>query len=83
MSTTNDDDPRLSRRRRQLDELHTLCRPGSAAASRAIDLAFQHFAEFGYDDDVVILLSDAVQQAERAGPARRRLAELCASRPVT
>ena len=70
-----------SRRRRQLDELRALCRSGGAALSRAIDLAFQHFAEFGYDDDVVNLLTEAGQRAEAAGDVRRRLAELHASKP--
>ena len=81
MSSTAEIDPWVSRRRRQLDELRALCRTGGADMSRAIDLAFQHFAEFGYDEDVVNLLTEAVHQAEEAGDVRRRLAELCASKP--
>ena len=82
MSAPTDIDIRMSRRQRQLDELRVLCRPGDAAAvSRAIDLAFQHFSEFGYDDDVVDVLTAAVHQADSARDVRRRLAELRASKP--
>ena len=71
----------MSRRPRQLDELRALCRPGGAAVSRAIDLAFQHFAEFGYDDDVVNLIIEAVRQADAESDVGRRLDELRASKP--
>jgi hypothetical protein len=60
------------RRRRQLDELRSLCGTGSVA--RAIDLAFEHFARFGQDDDVVVLLEAAVRDAD--DDVRRRLDDL-------
>jgi hypothetical protein len=56
------------RRRRQVDELLDLCRRGLVA--RAIDLAFEHFACFGQDDEIVVLLEAA---------ADRRLPELRAA----
>ncbi|MCU1352446.1 MAG: hypothetical protein JWM05_1655 [Acidimicrobiales bacterium] len=64
----------MSRRQRQRDQLRALC--DSGALSRAIDLAFEHFADFGRDDDVLRLLGDAIERA--AGPAgvRRRFADL-------
>ena len=71
----------MARRPRQLDELRALCRPGEAAVARAIDLAFQHFAEFGYDDDVVNLIIEAVRQVDAASDVGRRLDELRASKP--
>ena len=64
----------MSRRQRQLNELRDLCRSG--AVVRAVDLAFEHFAQFGRDDDVVDLLADAVEHAEAADRARHRFAEL-------
>ncbi len=62
-----------SRRDRQLLELRELCRCG--AVSRAIDLAFEHFAEFGRDESVVELLVDCVDQ-QVPDRIRRRLSEL-------
>ena len=68
----------MSRRQRQLDELRDLCRSG--ATIRAVDLAFEHFALFGWDDEIVDLLADAIDHGEAAAPARRRFAELRAAR---
>ena len=67
----------MSRRQRQLDELRDLCRSG--AVVRAIDLAFEHFAHFGRDDDIIDLLAAAIEHADAADRARRRFAELRAS----
>jgi hypothetical protein len=67
----------MSRRQRQLDELRDLCRSGSVV--RAIDLAFDHFAYFGRDDDIIDLLADAIEHAQAADRARSRFAELRAS----
>jgi hypothetical protein len=64
----------MSRQQRQRSELHDLCRSGAVA--RAIDLAFEHFAHFGRDDDIINLLADAVEHAETPERVRRRLAEL-------
>ena len=70
--------PLDSRRQRQLDELHCLCRAGKAA--RAIDLAFEHFATFGRDDSVVVLLEGVVDRTGASPDVRRRLGELLAVR---
>jgi hypothetical protein len=67
----------MSRRQRQLDELCDLCRVGAVA--HAIDLAFEHFAQFGRDDDVIDLLAAAIVNGNAADCARRRFAELDAS----
>ncbi len=67
----------MSRRQRQLDELRALCRSGAVA--RAIDLAFEHFAHFGPDDEVVRLLASAAEQADVPQRLHQRLAELRAS----
>lgn len=64
----------VARRQRQLDELRGLC--GSGAVARAIDLAFEHFADFGRDDDVVGLLADSLERVEAPERVRRRFAEL-------
>jgi hypothetical protein len=69
----------MSRLQRELDELHALCRSG--AVDHAIDLAFEHFAQFGRDDEIVRLLAAGIDVMEAAGRGRRRLAELCASYP--
>ena len=66
------------RRRRQLAELQDLCRHG--AVSRAIDLAFEHFACFGQDDDVVVLLEAVIGRNEMPDEIRSRLVELRAVR---
>jgi hypothetical protein len=44
---------------------------------RAIDLAFEHFAHFGRDDEILEMLTHAMEDV--AGCARRRFDELCAS----
>ena len=67
----------MSVRQRQLDELHDLCRAGSVA--RAVDLAFEHFARFGPDHEVIEVLAGAVGRGPPDARARRRLAELRAS----
>ena len=64
----------VSRRQRQLDELHALCDAGALA--RAIDLAFEHFAHFGRDDGIVDLLAVAVEAPQASERVRGRFAEL-------
>jgi hypothetical protein len=64
----------MSRRQRQRDELRELCHSGSLI--RAIDLAFEHFADFGRDDDIVVLLADALEHTAAPEGVRRRFAEL-------
>jgi hypothetical protein len=64
----------MSRRQRQHDELHELCHLG--AVNRAIDLAIQHFVEFGPDDVILALLADALDRIEAPSTLRRRFAEL-------
>lgn len=66
----------MSRRQRQLDELRNLCSAG--AVPRAIDLAFEHFAHFGRDDEIIDLLADAIEDPGVVGCARQRFIELCA-----
>ncbi|HYD10539.1 MAG TPA: hypothetical protein VEA78_10580 [Acidimicrobiales bacterium] len=66
------------RRRRQLEQLRDLCRRG--AVVRAIDLAFEHFACFGQDDDVVVLLEAVVSRTGGDRELGTRLAELRAVR---
>ena len=63
-----------ARRGRHLAELGALCRAG--AVDRAIDLAFEHIAQFGPDDSVVALLEAALDAAGGNGAARLRLAGL-------
>jgi hypothetical protein len=63
-----------SRRQRQLDQLAALCRAGAVA--RAVDLAFEHFAQFGRDDQIVVLLADAIERADVPDRIRRQLTEL-------
>jgi hypothetical protein len=65
----------MSRRQRQIDELSALCRSG--AVGRAIDLAFEHFAQFGGDDALIRLLADAAREPDVPERVRRRFAELC------
>ena len=67
----------MSRRQRHFDELRDLCATGGVG--RAIDLAFEHFAHFGRDDEIIDLLDRAMEDAGIAGRARQRFAELCAS----
>jgi hypothetical protein len=64
----------MIRRQRQRDELRALC--GSGALLRAVDLAFEHFADFGRDDDVLRLLADAIEHRAASDAVRRRFAQL-------
>jgi hypothetical protein len=67
----------MSLRQRQSNQLRELCCAG--AVVRAIDLAFEHFAHFGRDDQIIEMLSHAMEDPDIAGRAHRRFAELCAS----
>ena len=67
----------MARRLRQLAELRALCRSGAVA--RALDLAFDHFADFGRDDAVVDELAEAIEHAGLPADACRRFVELQAS----
>jgi hypothetical protein len=64
----------VSRRQRQLDELDELCRRG--AVGRAIDLAFEHFAQFGTDAEVIDLLADAIGRSCVPERVHQRFTEL-------
>jgi hypothetical protein len=66
----------MSRRQRQSNELRDLCISGEVI--RAIDLAFEHFARYGRDDDIVALLGRSVESARVVGRVRQRFADLCA-----
>ena len=79
MTPSDGEGQRLTRRARQLDELRVLCSSGGTVA-RAVDLAFEHFAEFGLHDDIVRLLAAAVLAVDASDDLRRRFAELCAAR---
>jgi hypothetical protein len=65
----------MTRRDRQRAELRQLCRSGPL--SRAVDLAFAHFADFGRDEEVLALLADALARAPATPALRRRFGELC------
>ena len=67
-----------SRRRRQVEELARLCRAGAAA--RAIDLAFEHLAAFGRNEEVIELLAAAIERCDASPAVRRRFAELTSAR---
>jgi len=67
----------MSRRQQQFNELRDLCVAGRVA--RAIDLAFEYFASFGRQDEIIDLLAHAVENADDLGRVRQRFAELCAS----
>jgi hypothetical protein len=67
-----------SRQARQLEELRRLCAAG--AGSRAIDLAFEHFADFGLTDELVGVITDAIERTGASGAMRDRFASLCAAR---
>jgi hypothetical protein len=67
----------MSRRQTQCNQLRELCAGGRVA--RAIDLAFEHFAHFGRDDEIIDLLARAIDVADVARPAQQRFAELRAS----
>jgi len=64
----------MSRRQRQFDELMSLCNRGRVG--RAIDLAHEHFAQFGVDAAVVELLGGAVALPGVPERFRRSFAEL-------
>jgi hypothetical protein len=64
----------VSRRQRQLDELRDLCRSGAVA--HAVDLAFEHFADFGRDEGLVGLLAEAIERTQPPEEVRRRFGEL-------
>lgn len=64
-----------ARRARQLDELRALCAAG--AVNRAIDLAFEHFADFGLTDELVAVISDALERTCAPTVIRDRFAALC------
>jgi hypothetical protein len=66
-----------SRQERQLDELRRLCAAG--AVSRAIDLAFEHFADFGLTDDLVAVITDALERTGAPAAVRDRFGALCAA----
>ena len=66
----------MSRRQRQIDELRCLC--GTGAIGRAVDLAHQHFADFGHDDEVLRMLGDILEAAGAPEDIRRRYADLTA-----
>jgi hypothetical protein len=66
----------MSRRQRQFNELRDLCSAGGVV--RAIDLAFEHFAHFGRDDEIIDLLARAIEDAGLAGRARQLFDELSA-----
>lgn len=64
----------MSRRQRQIDELRCLC--GTGAIDRAVDLAHQHFADFGPDDVVLRMLGDLIETAGAPEDIQRRYADL-------
>jgi hypothetical protein len=65
-----------SRQERQLEELRCLCASGSV--SRAVDLAFEHFAAFGLTDELVVVVTDALERTGAPTAIRARFAALCA-----
>ena len=64
-----------SRQGRQLDELRQLCSAG--AVSRAVDLAFEHFADFGLTDELISVITDALERTGAPESLRHRFADLC------
>jgi len=64
----------MSRRDRQQAELRALCRSGAVA--HAVDLAFAHFADFGRDDDLMTVLTDAIGRTPADPGLQRALAQL-------
>ena len=67
----------MSRRQRQFSELQDLCSAGGVV--HAIDLAFEHFAQFGRDEELIDLLARALRDAGVGGRVWQRFAELCTS----
>jgi hypothetical protein len=68
-----------SREERQLAELRRLC--GAGAVARAIDLTFEHFAHFGLSDELLAVLTDALERTDVPAAVRERFATLRAARP--
>jgi hypothetical protein len=65
---------RMSRRQRQLEELRALCERGPVG--RAVDLAFEHFADFGRSEEVLDLIAGAIERAPVPAAIRRRFLDL-------
>ena len=61
----------MNRHQRQIDQLRALCASGQVA--RAVDLAFEHFATFGRDEDILDILTEAVHHTAAGHVLRRRL----------
>lgn len=64
----------MTRRQRQLDELRGLCVVGSFG--RAIDLAYEHLADFGPTDEITVLIADAMEHLVIPDTIRHRFEEL-------
>ena len=64
----------MTRRSRQHAELRRLCDQGQLA--HAVDLAFEHFADFGPDDEILTALAAALDQRPATAAVRARFAEL-------
>jgi hypothetical protein len=64
----------VTRRTRQQNELRELCATGHVA--RAIDLAFEHFADFGPDAQLVATLTGFLELQSSSPAVRTRLSEL-------
>ncbi|CAA9242670.1 MAG: hypothetical protein AVDCRST_MAG50-1861 [uncultured Acidimicrobiales bacterium] len=69
----------MPRRQRQRAELSRLCEAG--ALTRAVDLAFEHFTDFGPDREIVLILAEALDRTSVPAAVRHRFAELCAELP--
>ena len=67
----------MSRSQRQVDELRALCECGSL--SRAVDLAFQHFADFGRNEEVLGFIAVAIARTPVPATVRRRFLDLASS----
>lgn len=64
----------MSRRDRQRHELEQLCRAGSL--TRAVDLAFAHFADYGPDAELLDVLAAELDRRAATPALRRRFDEL-------
>ena len=69
----------MSRSQRQVEELRALCECGSLR--RAVDLAFQHFADFGRNEEVLVFIADAIERTPVPAAIRRRFLDLQSSTP--
>lgn len=67
----------MSRSQRQLDELRALCERGSLR--RAVDLAFEHFADFGRSEEVLGFIGAAIERTPVPPTVRRRFLDLQSS----